>query len=215
MCVKLDTLCKILHTVLSQNNFCSKFRTLSKNDKYQVVWVWQTSAKYLGLYIECNPWIIYFAFSNSAFGCWWLWGGSAWCPRPWLGTWKRWSRNPDVWTWSWWPGGGSGEPLLLLLALPIIVSLPPSLSHCIPPLFVGITPLPLSYCSSCTIWANLLLRQCIAKPPRSSGYITEPLSSSLPNLAYTAMSWSLKRILGTIFWESSLGMISVYLVVAA
>ena len=170
MCVKLDTLCKILHTVLSQNNFCSKFRTLSKNDKYQVVWVWQTSAKYLGLYIECNLRIIY--FSNSAFGCWWLWGGSAWCPRPWLGTWKRWSRNPDVWTWSWWPGGGSGEPLLLLLALPIIVSLPPSLSHCIPPLFVGITPLPLSYCSSCTIWANLFLRLCIAKPPRSSGYIT-------------------------------------------
>ena len=130
-----------------------------KINKYQV-WVWQTSAKYLGLCIECNPRIIYFAFSNSAFGCWWLWGGSAWCPRPWLGTWKRWSRNPDVWTWSWWPAGGSGEPLLLLLALPIIVSLPPSLSHCIPPLFVGITPLPLSYCSSCTIWANLLLRQC-------------------------------------------------------
>ena len=173
------TLCVKFYT-----QFCSKFHALSsekfvglilqlrkKNDKYQVVWVWQTSAKYLGLYIECNPRIIY--FSNSAFGCWWLWGGSAWCPRPWLGTWKRWSRNPDVWTWSWWPAGGSGEPLLLLLALPIIVSLPPSLSHCIPPLFVGITPLP-----------------CPTAPPALSGptYFSGNVSPSHLDLVVTSQN---------------------------
>ena len=173
MCVKLDTLCKILHTVLSQNNFCSKFRTLSKNDKYQVVWVWQTSAKYLGLYIECNPRIKYFAFSNSAFGCWWLWGGSAWCPRPWLGTWKRWSRNPDVWTWSWWPGLGQVSPSSSSLPCPLLChSLPPS--HIAFPLFLS----------------ESLPSPCPTAPPALSGptYFSGNVSPSHLDLVVTSQN---------------------------
>ena len=89
------------------------------------------------------------------------------------------------------PGGlpvGQVSPSSSSLPCPLLChSLPPS--HIAFPLFLSeslpslVLLLLLHYLGQLTSQAMY-----IAKPPRSSGYITEPLSSSLPSVDNTAMS---------------------------